>query len=99
MQPLRGNGGFFLMAETSRLTVPEEYLRQTTSAAPEMTRDWALCRWLACEAGVIAIPCAPFFSSAHKHRAANLVRFAFCKSDETLIEACDRLAALAPADN
>ncbi len=40
MQPLRGNGGFFLMAETSRLTVPEEYLRQTTAAAPEMTRDW-----------------------------------------------------------
>ena len=58
--------------------------------------DWAFCTWLAEHHGVIAIPASPFFTDKPSRP---LVRFAFCKSDETLIEACDRLAALAPADN
>jgi len=95
VKPLAGQGGFFLMADTSALHVPDEYMRQTTAAAPSMTRDWALCRWLALEAGVIAIPASPFYSAPNKHLAANLVRFAFCKSDDTLIEASERIAKLA----
>merc|ERR1740130_985044 len=47
--PMEGQGGFFLMADTSALNVPEEYMRHSTDAAPQMTRDWALCRWLAIE--------------------------------------------------
>jgi len=93
--PMVGHGGFFLMGDTSRLTVPQKYLDECTPAAPDgVTRDWALCRWLAYEAGVIAIPTSPFFSAPNKALAANYVRFAFCKSDETIIEACDRLATL-----
>jgi len=95
LRPMVGHGGFFLMADTSRLTVPQKYLDESTPAAPDgVTRDWALCRWFAYEAGVIAIPTSPFFSPPNKALAGNYVRFAFCKSDETIIEACDRLYEL-----
>jgi len=94
--PMEGQGGFFLVADTSALTVPETYLQQTTPATgPDgMTRDWALCRWLAYEAGVIAIPASPFYSAENKHLGANYVRFAFCKSDDTLREAAARIERL-----
>jgi len=95
MVPMAGQGGFFLMADTSKLTVPQKYLDEKTHAAPDgVTRDWALCRWLAYEAGVIAIPVSPFFSASNKHLGANYVRFAFCKGDDTLDEACKRIEAL-----
>ena len=92
--PMEGQGGFFLMADTSALTVPEEYMRHSTDAAPQMTRDWALCRWLAIEGGVIAIPSSPFFSAENKELGAKYVRFAFCKADSTLDEASDKIALL-----
>lgn len=95
MVPMGGSGGFFLMADTSALTVPQSYLDETTAAAPAMTRDWALCRWLAKEGGVIAIPASPFYSPPNRHLAANYVRFAFCKADSTLTTAADKIALLA----
>lgn len=95
MVPLKGEGGFFLMAETSAIQVPEKYLNECTPAAPGgVPRDWALCRWLALEGGVIAIPSSPFFSDTNKALGSNFIRFAFCKSDETLIEAARRIKAL-----
>ena len=83
-------------AETSNVMVPERYLSESTPAMPDGTpsRDWALCRWLALEGGVIAIPASPFFSSENKALGANYIRFAFCKSDETLRLAGDRMEAL-----
>ena len=99
MVPMEGQGGFFLMADTSSLEVPEKYLRETTPAAPDgVTRDWALCRWMALEGGVIAIPSSPFFSADNKELAGRYVRFAFCKGDGTLQEASDRLACLSGCD-
>lgn len=97
MRPLQGEGGFFLMADTSAIEVPQRFLQHTTPAAPLMTRDWALCRMLALEAGVIAIPCSPFYSAANKKRGEHLVRFAFCKSDETLRAASARLEGFVAA--
>merc|ERR1719440_1277218 len=99
MVPMEGEGGFFLMADTSALEVPERYLGEVTPAAPDgVTRDWALCRWLALEGGVIAIPASPFFSPTNKRLAARYVRFAFCKGDETLRDASRRLAVLTGAE-
>ena len=54
-------------------------------------KDWALCRYLAYEGGVIAIPASPFYSEPNKALAANYIRFAFCKGDDTLEEACERI--------
>jgi aspartate/methionine/tyrosine aminotransferase len=55
-----------------------------------MTRDWALCRYLTKEKGVTAIPPSAFYKAENKHLAANLARFAYCKTDEVLIAADER---------
>ncbi len=51
--------------------------------------DVAFCRMLPEEAGVAAIPCSCFWDN--RHRGRELVRFCFCKKDETLDEAIKRL--------
>ena len=75
--------------------MPQRYLDEATPAAPRgVTRDWAFCRWMALEGGVIAIPASPFYSEPNKELAANYIRFAFCKGDDTLEEACARIQKL-----
>jgi len=54
----------------------------------------AFCRSLPGRAGVVAIPTVVFYDPAHAHLGRHLVRFAFCKSDEVLGEAVDRLRRL-----
>jgi N-succinyldiaminopimelate aminotransferase len=50
----------------------------------------AFCRALPVRAGVVAIPVSAFTDDPTA--APALVRFAFCKRDEVLAQACDRLA-------
>ena len=54
------------------------------------------CAELPAKAGVAAIPMSAFCDPATSHAGAwnHLVRFAFCKRDETLDEAIRRLAVL-----
>lgn len=87
--PFVPQGAFYIVGDTSRLKVPEKYLADKT-----VTRDWALCRWLTIDIGVCAIPVSAFYSKATKHLAKNYIRFAFCKPDESLIEAGKRLTKL-----
>jgi N-succinyldiaminopimelate aminotransferase len=51
--------------------------------------DLAFCRMLPGKAGVAAIPCSVFWND--RGRGRNLVRFCFCKRDETLEQAIQRL--------
>lgn len=51
--------------------------------------DRAFCRWLVESVGVAAIPPGSFYSDPQDAR--RLVRFAFCKREETLRDAVDRL--------
>jgi aspartate/methionine/tyrosine aminotransferase len=84
-------GGFFVLADTSRIQFPEQYMDEVTEASPvPMTRDWAMSRWLTKEVGVTAIPPSAFYSQANMHLAGNFLRFAFCKGDDTLTEAHQR---------
>jgi aspartate/methionine/tyrosine aminotransferase len=53
--------------------------------------DTAFCRHLTTEAGVAAIPSSAFYEGRRGGRS--LVRFCFCKRDETLDEAIRRLRA------
>lgn len=53
--------------------------------------DQEFARWLTCEKGVAAIPTSVFHAEDPGERA---VRFCFCKEDETLRRAAERLAAL-----
>ncbi len=75
-RPLVPEGGYFVMANSAALPYED---------------DVALCENLPKDAGVGAIPPSAFYSEAHKHLTKNLVRFAFCKSDEAIVEAGRRL--------
>lgn len=93
MAPILPPGGFFIMADTSSIELPSSCLEEVTEAMPAtpMPRDWAMSRWLTKEVGVTAIPPSAFYSPDTLHLASNLLRFAFCKGDDTILEAHRRL--------
>ncbi len=76
---LKPQGGYFVVADSSALGYDD---------------DVALCNALPERVGVAAVPPSAFYSDAHKQLARNLVRFAFCKSDEAILEAGKRLQGL-----
>lgn len=86
IEPIVPEGGFFIVGDTSKIVLPEKYAADTT-----VTRDWALCRWLTEEIGVAAIPPSAFYCDENKELAANYARFAFCKTDDVLRDAAQRL--------
>ena len=59
--------------------------------------DFAFCRFLTKEVGVAAIPPSAFYGEAHRVHGQRLVRFAFCKEDDTLRHAAERLSRLPEA--
>jgi len=66
----------------------------TTRTSADISRQrWDFCRYLTTEVGVGAIPPSAFYSEAHKELARTLVRFCFCKTDETLSLAAEKLEA------
>jgi kynurenine--oxoglutarate transaminase/cysteine-S-conjugate beta-lyase/glutamine--phenylpyruvate transaminase len=93
MNPIVPDGGFFIMADTSSISFPESYLEEKTEAMPSdpMPRDWAMSRWLTKEVGVTAIPPSAFYEEKNLGLAKNLLRFAYCKGDDTIMEAHKRL--------
>lgn len=95
IKPYVPEGGFFIMADTSKHQVPEKYILQPgpTGEIP-VSRDWGFARWLTVECGVTPIPPSSFYTNSTKHNAANLARFAFCKSDGLLEEARTRFKKL-----
>ena len=56
--------------------------------------DVEFCKYLIERIGVATIPPSAFFSEKHRKHAENHVRFAFCKSDETLERAAQRMLSL-----
>lgn len=82
LSPVRPDGSYFILFDTSHLDVP---------VADGMRRDFAVARWFTSHVGVAAIPPSPFYCPEHCHLTDNLVRFCFCKTDEMLDEAARRL--------
>ena len=60
--------------------------------------DWKLCRQLAADKNVIGIPASSFFTKGYEKKYGPLARFAFCKLDETLLEASMRLGGTGMQD-
>ncbi len=56
--------------------------------------DIAFSKHLTAEIGVACIPPTFFYSDAHKHMVRTQARFAFCKTDVTLVQAGEKLAKL-----
>ncbi|MBL8045197.1 MAG: aminotransferase class I/II-fold pyridoxal phosphate-dependent enzyme [Anaerolineales bacterium] len=71
------NATYFLMADFSALGFDGD--------------DVALCRWLAREAGVVLVPASAMYSEEHRALGQHWVRFAYCKTMETLEQAVERL--------
>ena len=92
MCPILPNGGFFIMADTTGIEVPASYLAEKTVAMPTdpMPRDWAMSRWMTKEVGVTAIPPSAFYDEKNVGLASNFLRFAYCKGDDTILEAHKR---------
>lgn len=97
INPIVPAGTFFILGETSHLSdqIPDTYLKEVTKAMPSsnpIPRDWAMSRWLTKDVGVCTIPPSAFYSLDTLHLAANKLRFAFCKRDETILEARERFS-------
>ena len=92
MAPIVPPGGFFIMADTSNIDFPYDPTEETPSMpCKPMPRDWSFSRWMTKEVGVTAIPPSAFYSPSNIPLAKNLLRFAFCKGDETILKAHGRL--------
>jgi aminotransferase len=55
--------------------------------------DTTFAKWMAAEVGVAGVPGSSFYH-AGAGRGRNMIRFAFCKKQETLDQAAERLAGL-----
>ncbi|KAH8043826.1 transferase [Aureococcus anophagefferens] len=94
LSPIVPQGGYFLLADTTKVggVTTEFPLWEAPEDMPlRDRRDFAVCRLLCERAGVTAIPASAFFSLGHRHITDSLARFCFCKEDKTLDEACKRI--------
>jgi kynurenine--oxoglutarate transaminase/cysteine-S-conjugate beta-lyase/glutamine--phenylpyruvate transaminase len=108
IQPVVSHGGFFLMGRLpyyKDLQILDDLEFLSDEGEVEdfgyEPYDWRFCRKLAKDYGVVAIPASPFFSTncTVAESFGPLARFAFCKKDETLYKATDRLKAYAKKHN
>jgi aspartate/methionine/tyrosine aminotransferase len=74
------------------LTPQGTYFTMAKIDALDFTDDVTFCRYLTTEIGVAAIPPSAFYHDPAD--GAGLTRFAFCKSDDVLVEAGKRLLNL-----
>ena len=96
IRPIVPQGGFFIMGDTSNIEFDlNQHGLEITDAMPTtpMPRDWAMSRWMTKEVGVTAIPPSAFYEESNVHLAQHLLRFAYCKGDETIMEAQKRFQA------
>jgi kynurenine--oxoglutarate transaminase/cysteine-S-conjugate beta-lyase/glutamine--phenylpyruvate transaminase len=81
MNPIVPEGGYFVLADTSRLPVPKSAAR----------RDVAANEWLTKTVGVTGIPTSAFYAPEHQPLSDHVLRFAVCKSDHEIAAAGERL--------
>jgi len=74
-------GGFFVIVDISNVNVDPKYFIDEKTGEP-LTKDFAFSLWLCKEKGVTSIPCSVFYPPEYRHLGENLVRFAFCKTED-----------------
>jgi aspartate/methionine/tyrosine aminotransferase len=82
-------GAYYIMTDTSRLTPPAQYRGAAESP------DVSFARYMVEQIGVACVPGSSFYNDARD--GATQVRFTFCKKEETLAAAEQRLAKLQSA--
>jgi aspartate/methionine/tyrosine aminotransferase len=96
LRPVVPGGGYFTMVETGDLCFGEDGGDQAECDQPigglSDRPDFRLAEQLTAGVGVTGIPMCPFYSSAHRHLADNLLRLAHCKTEDELVEAGRRFS-------
>lgn len=96
-------GSYFILADISKLDVPENEIKESEKEeakliaggqVPQRSLDWKICRWMNTHIGVGTIPPSEFYGGENAHLAEKYARFCFCKTDETLQLAKERLQKL-----
>lgn len=85
-------GGYFVMANMSKVKLPEDYPFPPHVAS--RPRDFKLAWFLIQEVGVAAIPPTEFYTDENCKIVEDYLRFAVCKTDDVLELAKERLRGL-----
>lgn len=94
MPPVKADGGYFLLADTSSLSLPVKKGKGSKSDS-DKARDWLIAEYLTEEFGVTGIPTSPFYvSKENAMLAENTIRLCFARKNEELDESGERLAKL-----
>nr|CCC94238.1 putative kynurenine aminotransferase [Trypanosoma congolense IL3000] len=90
LPPIIPSGGFFVLADISRVD-PKHYYDPSETL---VGRDWQFCRWMTRTIKVCAIPMTAFCQKENRPLYERYVRFAYCKREEDIEEARKRLQKL-----
>lgn len=74
-------GGFFVICDITNVVIDAKYFIDEKTG-DTYTKDYAFSIWLCKEKGVTSIPCSVFYPPEYRHLGENLVRFAFCKTED-----------------
>ncbi|KAG2206069.1 hypothetical protein INT46_010073 [Mucor plumbeus] len=85
-------GAYYILVNTSKIQIPKDF--EFPEILEDRGADFKMCYWLTKQIGVCAIPPSEFYEREHWPLAANFARFAFCKTDEVLEQAVERLKEL-----
>ncbi|KAI8970063.1 pyridoxal phosphate-dependent transferase [Mycotypha africana] len=85
-------GAYYILVNTAKIQIPKEF--EFPAILDERGDDFKMCYWLTKQIGVCAIPPSEFYEKQHWPLAANFARFAFCKTDDVLEQAVERLKGL-----
>ncbi|KAI7906266.1 pyridoxal phosphate-dependent transferase [Cokeromyces recurvatus] len=85
-------GAYYILVNTQKIKYPVDY--KFPEILNDRGDDFKMCYWLTKEIGVCAIPPSEFYEKEHWSLAKDFARFAFCKTDDVLLEAVKRLKAL-----
>ncbi|CAE6498691.1 unnamed protein product [Rhizoctonia solani] len=85
-------GSYFVLVDISKLKIPDEY--NYPASLDGRGKDFKASWFIAQELGVSTIPVSEFYCEEHREIGEAYIRFAFCKDEETLKLAGERLAGL-----
>lgn len=85
-------GGYFVLANLGKVKLPQGY--EFPAHVKDRPRDFKMSWFCIMELGVAAIPPTEFYTAENAHLGENWLRFAFCKNDDVLDRAKERLKGL-----
>jgi len=89
LNPIVPQGGYFVCADCTHF-----WEVSGLKSVPGLDDGLELCKWMSKEIGIAPIPMSPFYLPHHRNElAGKIVRFAYCKDDNSLSQARERLLA------